>query len=399
MIQGLLFWAVLAGSVSVFWLLPARIRTWFLALVSIAYLATLDAGSVGALILLTVLFYGLSPQLAGGTPRGRRILVGLILIVCTFLGMFKYMPTLLAAATDGRADAKILIPLGISYYSFKLIHFAIEASRGTIKRGAPGDFLLYMFFFPIFTAGPIERYDHFIANRTHVPMRDDLVQGTSRIILGVIKQGVVADLLLRAIHPSIATADDLVADLAGLTAAETWLVVIRTYLYVYVGFSAYCDIAIGACRLFGFRILENFNLPILASNMADYWQRWHMTLSRWCQTYIYMPALAYTRNPYLALHASFFVMGMWHEASMTRLAWGLYHAWGVAAYMVWSRIRRRRKWSVFDKPPWRLVGIVLTQAYVVGSWAILTGEDSTDLYQGIRVLAKLASIDLLEQAP
>jgi alginate O-acetyltransferase complex protein AlgI len=394
MIQSWTFWALAAVSCLVFWALPLRLRTGFLALVSIGYLFTLDAGSVAALFVLTTLFYVGAPYLAPDRPRRQRLLVILILIVCLFLAAFKYLPSLLRSFAADVRIATLLIPLGISYYSFKLIHFGLEVSRGTVQRGRVDGFFLYLFWFPIFTAGPIERYDHFLANRVAQWRGADTVAGLHRVVVGIIKQAVIVDLLTRLIHPEIPSATALAVNLDHIPTAAVWLVVLRTYLVVYVSFSAYCDIAIGLSRLFGLGIMENFNWPIFARTASEYWQRWHMTLSGWCQNYIYMPALGYTRNPYLALQMSFFVMGMWHAGTATRLLWGFYHACGVGVYTAWSRLRRRRKWSFMERGPGLVLAIALTQLYVLGSWAILAGEETGRVADGLRVLAKLLFVDM-----
>jgi alginate O-acetyltransferase complex protein AlgI len=107
-----------------------------------------------------------------------------------------------------------------------------------------------------------------------------------------------------------------------------------------------------------------------------------------------MPALGYTRNPYFALQVSFFVMGLWHAGTTTRLLWGFYHACGVGAYMAWSRLRRRRKWNFMERGPGLVLAIALTQLYVLGSWALLAGEDTGNVRDGLRVLAKLLFVDI-----
>lgn len=394
MIQSLTFWAALAATSVVYWLLPARFRNGFLFAASFGYLATLDPFSVAALLVLTLIFHRLAPRLTAGTLRSERLLVGLILAAALFLAAFKYMPPLLYALTGNQPAAFLLIPLGISYYTFKLIHYAIEVSREAVEPGSLGDFLAYMFLFPTFTAGPIERFDHFVDHREVVPSVRMVVEGGTRIVVGIVKAGFVSEILKRGLVLGVPNSDYLLSHLELISTPRVWLVVLRGYLAVYVGFSAYSDIAIGASRLFGIGIMENFNFPVLARNMSDYWQRWHMSLSGWCRAYVYMPALGATRNPYLAMHASFLVMGMWHAGTATRLAWGLWHAWGSIGYAVWASYRRRRGWFQTPNPLSIAVSIVLTQAYVLGSWAILIGEDGGGLPQGLRVLAKLFFINV-----
>jgi alginate O-acetyltransferase complex protein AlgI len=108
-------------------------------------------------------------------------------------------------------------------------------------------------------------------------------------------------------------------------------------IYAYLDLSAYADIAIGASRLFGYRIMENMNYPLLRPNLAEYWRCWHISLSNWCRNNIYMPVLGKTRKPTLALFSSFIVMGMWHQISLTWLCWRMWHASGIWFYGRWRR--------------------------------------------------------------
>lgn len=392
MIQSLAYWIVLAGAVAIYWWLPARFRTGFLFMVSAAYLATLAPLSVAMLIVLACSFRLLSPLLVRDGPVGFRVLAGLVLGASLVLSIFKLIPLLQALAGASPA-AIILIPLGLSYYIFKLIHYAIEVARENIVPPRWDEYLCWLFLLPIFTAGPIERYDHFLANRRDRPDRRMFIQGGTRIVIGIIKIGFVSEVVRRILGFQIDDDQTLLAHLQDLSTLKTWLIVLRSYLLVYIGFSAYTDIAIGSSRLFGIEIMENFNLPILATNISIYWRRWHMTLSGWCQTYVYMPVLGYTRNPYIALNASFFVMGMWHSATATRLLWGLWHAWGSIVFMIWMRYRRKARYRLLDRKFMLIPAWVMTQAYIVASWAILIGE-SQGIHDGVRVLAKLVAIDL-----
>lgn len=392
MIQSLAFWQVLLVSVVGYWSLPVRFRDIFLLTVSLGYLATLDWRSVVALSVLATVFWRLTPLLAGDGPAARRCVVGSVLACCGFLGAVKYLPPLLQALSAGSGHAVWIIPLGVSYYIFKLIHYVVESSRGTIALMPWPSFFLYLFLFPTFTAGPIERYDHFIANREQSPNRAMFAEGGTRIIFGLIKIGVISDAIQRLIFKDVPDVNYLTAHINELPTFTVWGVVLRTYLTTYIGFSAYSDIAIGSSRLFGISILENFKFPLFARNMSDFWQRWHMTLSRWCQSYVYMPVLASSRQPYVAVVASFIVMGIWHSLTATRVAWGLWHAAGTIAYMMWRR--RKRQGPASASYLYTGIAILLTQLYVLGSWAILAGEDNVGLIGGLRVLAKMVFLTL-----
>jgi len=176
-----------------------------------------------------------------------------------------------------------------------------------------------------------------------------------------------------------------------MSSAHVWAFVILSYLYAYLDFSAYTDIAIGASRLYGFKIMENFRFPIIARNISDFWNRWHMTLARWCQSYVYMPVIAYTRNPYAAVYATFLVMGLWHGATAPWIMWGLYHATGVAVFTTLSRYRRRIGPDHLIYRASRPIGIPLTFLFVSGSYAFSTSESG---WVSIQILLKLVGVSI-----
>jgi alginate O-acetyltransferase complex protein AlgI len=160
-------------------------------------------------------------------------------------------------------------------------------------------------------------------------------------------------------------------------------------------FSAYSDIAIGASRLFGIRIMENFDFPILAQNIANFWQRWHMTLGRWCQSYVYMPMIGLTRNPYIAVYCTWLAIGLWHAGSLNWVFWGLYHGTGVAIFVAWGRFKRRKKWFFLDKIViLRYMSIPVTFLFVSGSGSFTAIYGHGGVYDGFRILAKLIFINL-----
>jgi alginate O-acetyltransferase complex protein AlgI len=164
-----------------------------------------------------------------------------------------------------------------------------------------------------------------------------------------------------------------------------WWVAIASYLHLYFNFAGYTDIAIGASRLFGLGIMENFDWPILAPNIGVFWKRWHMSLTGWCMTYIYMPVLGTFRRPNLATYIVFVAIALWHAASINWLMWGLYHATGLVLFQMWSRFKRKRKWTWTDRGrssiPWKGFAIALTFLFVsAGEMLTLGGvENFTDL--------------------
>lgn len=385
---------VLAVAVPLFWLLPARFRHAFLGLVSCGYLYAHAPGSVLGLLAWLVLFWSLTPRLAPGSNTSRRVLWALILGILGFLAFFKYAAPLVETLSSGSAALQILIPLGISYYTFKLIHYAAEVARGAIVHPSFWQFFCYMMLLPIFTAGPIQRFDHFLANQDHQWNLQTTVEGLTRIVHGLVKAFVFATFLKEQLYQGELPPSSLTGSLVGVDVLQLWGATLVMYLYVYLDFSAYTDIAIGCSRLFGIRIMENFNFPVIATNIRDYWRRWHMSLSGWCQAYVYMPVLGLYRRPMLSLYATFLVIGLWHAGTLNRIGWGMYHATGVAVYTAWNRFRRKQGWVWFDSRPAWLVSLVVTQLFVCGSMSFLILGEEQGLGGSLRILAKLFGLDV-----
>jgi alginate O-acetyltransferase complex protein AlgI len=175
-----------------------------------------------------------------------------------------------------------------------------------------------------------------------------------------------------------------------MSTPRIWWHFLISFLIFYLDFSAYSDIAIGASRLFGLRIMENFNWPILAPSIGHFWRRWHMSLASWCQLYIYIPLIGLTRNPYAASYAAFFIIGLWHAGTWGWILWGLYHGTGIAAFVYWSQLKRRRKLAIPDSFPFRLAGNMATLAFVSAAGVFpaldMAGGSLGDV---LRVYAKL----------
>ena len=372
MIQSIEFWLTLFGAAFVYWQIPARFRFGFLALVSYGYLASLEPVGMTALIGWVLLFFYVAPQALAARKYSALVLPGLVLAALSYLIWHKYLPVFAAFLDGASPGVAIAAPLGISYFTFKLIHYGVESARGNITDTSLARFFCYIFLFPIFTAGPIERFDRFLANAEDRWQRQTMIEGLTRIVHGLIKIFVLA----KFAQPQLlgmgvpASAAELVAGLNTFAPYQLWLFFAVTYIFAYLDFSAYSDIAIGSARLFGFRIMENFNFPVLAVNITDFWRRWHMSLAAWCQTYIYMPVMARTRTPYAAVFCTFVAIGLWHGASPVWLMWGLYHASGVALYMTWARFARKFPWwRRATKGRLRYLGIPVTFAFVSGSYA------------------------------
>jgi len=289
-------------------------------------------------------------------------------------------PTLLAAgvcaAVSGLVAAKqwlMPLPVGISFYMLQAIAWMVDSYRGNVA--APGglfDYTLYLSFFPKLTAGPIARAEDFLPQLAKRPPFDSaaLWEALTRIVLGLFKKLAIADNLGVVVDPVFA---DLHASPARILLA--------TYAFavqIYCDFSGYSDIALGTARLFGYRLPENFNWPYLARNPADFWRRWHISLSTWLRDYVYfsLPGLrARSKIPsYVNLSITMVACGLWHGFGWTYALWGLYHGLLLVAYHA-RRVAAREAAA----GPATLGSILLMQQLAVIGWILFRLNRISDL--------------------
>ncbi len=293
----------------------------------------------GVLLVCSLLFY------AWGAPKALPLLIGTALLVwlCGLgeekglrlcyplalafvlgsLALFKYLGFF--ASIFGAADRlpKLLLPAGISFYSFQLLAYSIDLHRGRIRAERSFvRFLLYVSFFPQLLQGPILRYGEtapFLGRREIT--QDDILYGMRRFLLGLGKKVLLADqvaVVAAAIyaHPALSGTGAL------------WLAALCYTLQIYFDFSGYSDMAVGLGRLFGFKLPENFDHPYAALSITDFWRRWHITLSMWFRDYVYIPlgGNRVSRGRFaLNLLTVWALTGLWHGASWNFVLWGLYY--------------------------------------------------------------------------
>lgn len=299
-----------------------------------------------------------------------------------FLGIFKYWNffTGLAfsfAAADPLQWKNAFLPLGISFFTFEFIHYAVDRYKGTTEAGRLRDYLAFILFFPTMVAGPIKRYQDFLPN-LRAPSQEfasDWNRGTTRILIGLVKKFAVADVL---------TAWTNHLNRADISVAPRWLLLLWIVAYgihIYFDFSGYSDIAIGSARLFGLRVKENFNWPYLQTNIAEFWGCWHMTLYRWLIDYIFIPLGGSRVKPVLIYRNILITMmasGLWHGAALHFIAWGLWHGALLSGHRLWSNWRGPQP---TPRPLGsQLLGWALTFTLVNLGWAFFCMDINTALF-------------------
>jgi alginate O-acetyltransferase complex protein AlgI len=220
--------------------------------------------------------------------------------------------------------SEVLLPIGISFYTFHALSYLIDIYRGTARHlVSPIDFALYITFFPQLVAGPIVRF-HEIRDQLLLRSEtaDAFATGIYRFALGLGKKVLIADTVAVIADAAFAT------PAAELSAASAWLGVVAYAVQLYFDFSGYSDMALGLALMFGIRLPENFNRPYASRSVTEFWRRWHMSLSRWFRDYLYVSLggnRGSARQMYRNLVIVFLVTGLWHGANWTFVLWGAYH--------------------------------------------------------------------------
>ncbi|HET9425668.1 MAG TPA: MBOAT family protein [Gemmatimonadaceae bacterium] len=309
-------------------------------------------------------------------PRTRRRWLILSLVVnLGVLFYFKYADFLVDAVASAlgvqAAPLMVVLPVGISFFTFKTMSYTIDVYRGTIHACRRlWHYTMFVSFFPELVAGPIVRASVFLPQMTrHLQLSGHrFAAAIPLILLGLSKKLLVADRLAVFVDPVFAN--------PGLYSQGTVASAVVAYaLQIYCDFSGYTDIAIGVARMIGFDLPENFNMPYLATSITDFWRRWHMTLSSWLRDYLYVPLGGNRRGrarTYVNLLITMVLGGLWHGAAWTFVLWGLYQGAGLAVHKLWS--------EHFTNPlaPRRINAVgawALTFAFVCGGWVLFRAPD------------------------
>jgi alginate O-acetyltransferase complex protein AlgI len=334
--------AVLA--LPVVWLLHHHLAAsqWVLVSLSVACLFALQPTFTTLLLGFLLAMYGAGRGMQLKRTRQRAMLAYVVAAAVAFLFIFKYGPDLVYGIFSVPLGL-FVFPIGLSYFVIRLIDVQLRWYRQELPDLGVREYLCYQLFLPTVPAGPIETIDQFRARRLLRIRTDDIAYGFGRIVIGLLKELIVADWLLAGLLYDPEQGYYLRAVLDPLATAPSVALIfgLLVFLYAYIDFSSYSDIAIGAGRLFGYQIRENFDWPILARNLSEFWRRWHMSLSGWCMRNLYFQMLLITRSTYLPLFATMIVIGLWHNFTLGWFLWGLHHASALALLDWWANKRRR----------------------------------------------------------
>ncbi len=370
-----------AAFVPIYFTIPFRWR-WIGLLIASYFFYAYGSGAYVVLIMTTTLIDYTSARLMDSTTNSRRRKLLLAASLTANLGtlfIFKYFnffnQSFATLAHDLSMNYPIgalslILPVGISFYTFQSIAYTIDVYRGAVKPERHlGIFATYVAFFPQLVAGPIERAPHFLP-QFHQHFRFDqnrAVEGLRLMLWGAFKKIVIADRLsiyVNAVYNAPGSYSG-----APLIAATVFFA-----FQIYCDFSGYSDIAIGAAKVLGFDLMLNFRQPYFAQSVREFWARWHISLSTWFRDYLYIP-LGGNRVPFprylLNLMIVFVVSGLWHGASWTFVIWGALHG----IFIVVEAILRHRNIS-FHSPAWARIGF--TFVLVTFAWIFFRANTFSD---------------------
>ncbi|WP_323990217.1 MBOAT family protein [Nguyenibacter sp. L1] len=347
---------------------------------------------VPALVALTLLNWGLGRAWAAS---GRRIWpIGGIVINLLTLGFFKYanfFADSMAHLAGWRHLAwAITLPLGISFFTFQKIAYHADLLRGARPVRSALDFLEFVTFFPQLIAGPIVRHHEIVPQFDTDPHGPDLWENLSRgamlLLLGLAKKVGLADTLAQTCNPLF----DQAAHGAALNLAQGWVAALSYTLEIFFDFSGYSDMAIGMALLFGLRLPFNFDVPYRATSIRQFWQRWHMTLSRFLRDYLYIP-LGGNRHGAVRQSANLFATmalgGLWHGAGWTFVAWGVLHGLALSVNHAWTRLASRLALRLPAVAAW-----ALTMLFVIVGWVLFRAPDFPTAGRVLRAMAGLQGV-------
>lgn len=327
-------------------LLPKKLRNYWLLIASLFFYAWGEPRFVFVMMASICFNYLLArwiERCRDSKTKAKAILVLDVALNLGILMIFKYLNFITAtvhswlpASRSWFPETSIVLPIGISFFTFQALSYVVDVYRGIDAQKNPAYLGLYIALFPQLIAGPIVRYTTVMdqINDRHITA-DDLKKGIMRFLLGFNKKILLANVLSEVADMAFASGDN--------TVCMAWMGALCYGLQLYFDFDGYSDMAIGLGRMLGFHFLENFNYPYISNNLTEFWRRWHISLTTWFRDYVYFPLGGSRVKPgrvVLNLFIVWFLTGLWHGANWTFIVWGILYGAVTIAERMW-RIPKR----------------------------------------------------------
>ena len=375
------FLAFLPIVFGVYWLLERHLRFQNLFVVIASYVFY---GWWDWRFLILIAFTSAWAYLFGLLPRSKWNVALSLIINLGILGFFKYynffvdsLVALIPGLSLSSQTLAVVLPVGISFYTFQALSYTLDVYRGTIRPTRdPMAFFAFISFFPQLVAGPIERATNLLPQFERVRRFDYAlaVEGCRQMIWGFLKKVVIAD--------SCAAAANGLLNFGNPSSISLWVGVTLFTFQIYGDFSGYSDIAIGCSKLFGIRLMRNFAHPYFSRDIAEFWRRWHISLTTWFRDYLYIPlggSRCGTWKKVRNTFAIFLVSGLWHGANWTFVLWGAFHA---VCFLPLLLLKRNRRYTtdVVAEGRWfprsrEAMAMALTFFVAVVGWALFRAPD------------------------
>lgn len=352
----------------VYYLLPRSFRNGWLLVASLFFYA-FGEPRFALLMLLSVginYFFALFVDVYRHRIGVKWIMFSMIAVNLGLLGWFKYSGFFVQSVNKMfHADffvPEIVLPLGISFYTFHAMSYVIDIykEKEAVQKN-PLDLALYIAFFPQLVAGPIVRYNTIASQiESRQETVSDFSKGVRRFIIGLSKKLILAN--------GCGQVADAIFDMKDLSMGLAWIGIIAYALQIYFDFSGYSDMAIGLALMFGFHFLENFNYPYISKSVSEFWRRWHISLGSWFRDYVYIPLGGNRVSPwrqYRNLGIVWMLTGLWHGASWTFVAWGVY-------YGIWIMLEKAFLGKLLARVP--VLATVWTLVLVLVGWVFFRSE-------------------------
>lgn len=382
----------------VYTLSPRAFKNWWILISSIAFYAWGAPTFVFIVLLSTIVDFYLVQQMHQVTEtKNKRAL--LILSICINLGLltyFKYANFFIDNANvvlegvgfDAVTWTKVVLPIGISFYTFQTLTYSIDVYRGVhLPLKKLHNYLLYIMSFPQMIAGPIVRFnsvaDQITSRKETI---DDKLFGFYRFCIGLAKKVFIANVL-----GALAT-DILKVPINELSTPNAWIGILAYTFQIYFDFSGYSDMAIGLGKMIGFKFPENFDNPYNSRSITEFWRRWHITLGDWMKNYLYIPLggnkVKSSYRLYLNLWLVFLLSGLWHGDSWNFILWGLFHGF----FLILDRLFL----SKFLKSIGTIPSTLITFFIVVVGWTLFAIEDIDHCFQYLGTMFNFESLEIRE---
>lgn len=331
--------------IPVFYIIKGKLRLWFVLLASYFFYGWWDWRFLGLIAFSTILDFYLGLLIERAHDKHKRLHLLLISLITNLsvLGFFKYFNffsnsfhdlIILFGLSSHSYILNIILPVGISFYTFQSLSYTIDVYNKKIK-AEPSllKFAGYIAFFPQLVAGPIIRASDFLPqlyDNNRRAKAENIFGGLDLVVVGFLKKIVIADSLAPIVDGAFAAPSDF-------SSLHLLICIILYSFQIYCDFSGYSDIAIGLAKMLGYEFPKNFNIPYIASSFSDFWNRWHISLSSWLKDYLYIPLGGNKKgkfNTYKNLMITMLLGGLWHGANWTFLFWGFLHG----AYLIFQRL-------------------------------------------------------------